>query len=67
MFGDGPDRPVARREFVKVTDRFEETGENKFMTIRERKRFTRRLTVVYADGATAILQEGNKWPMKNAH
>lgn len=55
IFGEGPDRHVARWESVKVTDRLEETDENEVTTIRERERFTQRLTVVYADGATAIL------------
>ena len=62
IFGEGPDRHVALWESVKVTDRFEETDENEVTTIRERERFTQCLTVVYADGATAILQEGNKQP-----
>jgi hypothetical protein len=43
-----------------VTDRFEETDENEVTTIRERERFTQSLTVVYADGTTAILDEGSK-------
>ncbi len=60
IFGDGLDRHVARWESVKVTDRFEETDENEVTTIRERERFTQCLTVVYADGATAILHEGNR-------
>jgi hypothetical protein len=62
IFGEGPDRHVALWESVKVTDRFEETDENEVTTIRERERFTQCLTVVYADGATAILQEGNRQP-----
>ena len=62
IFGEGPDRRVALWESVKVTDRFEETDENEVTTIRERERFTQCLTVVYADGATAILQEGNRQP-----
>ena len=45
---------------VKVTDRFEETDENEVTTIRERERFTQCLTLVYANGATAILQEGTR-------
>jgi hypothetical protein len=61
ILGEGPDVHVARWESVKVTDRFEETDENDVTTIRERERFTQCLTLVYADGATAILQEGNRW------
>ena len=59
IFGEGPDLHVARWESVKVTDRFEETDEDDVTTIRERERFTQCLTLVYADGATAILQEGD--------
>ena len=59
VFGEGPDLHVARWEAVKVTDRFEETDENGVMTIRERERFTQSLTLVYADGTTATLQEGH--------
>ncbi len=62
VFGQGEDLHVARWEAVKVTDRFEETDENGTMTIRERERFTQSLTVVYADGKTAILQEGSGHP-----
>ena len=60
IFGEGPDIHVARWESIKVTDRFEETDENEVTTIRERERFTQSLTVVYADGTTAILDEGGK-------
>lgn len=62
IFGEGPDLHVARWESVKVTDRFEETDENEVTTIRERERFTQCLTLVYADGTTAILQEGSSQP-----
>jgi predicted RNA methylase len=62
IFGDGPDLHVARWESVKVTDRFEETDENDVTTIRERERFTQCLTLIYSNGATAILQEGNRQP-----
>jgi hypothetical protein len=58
VFGEGPNLHVARWEAVKVTDRFEETDESGVMTIRERERFTQSLTLVYADGTTATLQEG---------
>ncbi len=60
IFGDGPDLHVARWESVKVTDRFEETDENEVTTIRERERFAQCLTLVYADGTTAILDEGSR-------
>jgi 16S rRNA G966 N2-methylase RsmD len=57
IFGHGPDRHVARWESVKVTDRIEQTDENDVTTIRERERFTQCLTLVYADGTTASLDE----------
>ncbi|MBY0502697.1 MAG: class I SAM-dependent methyltransferase [Bryobacteraceae bacterium] len=60
IFGDGPSLHVARWESVKVTDRFEETDEDGITTIRERERFTQALTLVYADGTTAILEDGSK-------
>lgn len=60
IFGEGPDLHVARWESVKVADHFEETDEDEVTTIRERERFTQCLTLVYADGATAILQEGSR-------
>ena len=62
VFGEGPDLHVARWEAVKVTDRFEETDDHGVTTIRERERFTQSLTLVYADGTTAILQEGSGHP-----
>jgi hypothetical protein len=57
VFGHGSDLHVARWESVKVTDRIEETDENEVTTIRERERFTQCLTLVYADGTTASLDE----------
>ncbi len=60
IFGHGSDLHVARWESVKVTDRMEETDENEVTTIRERERFTQCLTLAYADGTTAILDERNK-------
>jgi len=38
----------------------EETDDNEVTTIRERERFTQCLTLAYADGTTAILDERNK-------
>lgn len=60
IFGSGSDLHVARWESVKVTDRFEETDDNGVTTIRDRERFTQSLTIVYADGTTAILDERSK-------
>ena len=61
IFGDGADRHVAAWNSVKVADRIEEE-ENGVITIRERERFTQALTLLYADGRTAILGDGSKHP-----
>ena len=58
IFGEGDDLHVARWESVKTTDRFEETDDAGVLTIRERERFTQSLTLVYANGTTAVLKEG---------
>lgn len=60
IFGYGSDLHVARWESVKVTDQIEEIDENQVTTIRERERFTQCLTLVYADGTTAVLDERSK-------
>jgi len=58
IFGEGDDLHVARWESIKTTDRFEETDDVGVLTIRERERFTQSLTLVYANGTTAVLKEG---------
>ena len=58
IFGEGDDLHVARWESIKTTDRFEETDDAGVVTIRERERFTQSLTLVYANGTTAVLKEG---------
>lgn len=55
-----PPREVQCEATIKVTDRIEETDDNEVTTIRERERFTQCLTLVYADGTTAILDERGK-------
>jgi len=57
VFGTGEARHVACWETGKVVDRFEETDDQEVTTIRERERFTQRLTLVFADGRTAMLSE----------
>jgi hypothetical protein len=59
IFGAGADRHLSAWNSVKVTDRTEEE-ENGVITIRERERFTQGLTLVYADGRTAMLTDGRK-------
>ena len=57
VFGTGEARHVACWETGKVVDRLEETDDQEVTTIRERERFTQRLTLVFADGRTAVLSE----------
>lgn len=58
VFGSADDRHVAYWESVKVVDRIEEEGEQADTTIvREKERFSQRLTLLYADGRIALLSE----------
>ena len=57
VFGTGDARHVACWETGKVVDRLEETDDQEVTTIRERERFTQRLTLVFADGRAAVLSE----------
>jgi predicted RNA methylase len=58
VFGEGKDLHVANWESVKVVDRTEEQGEGGESTvIREKERFSQRLTLLYADGRIALLSE----------
>jgi tRNA1(Val) A37 N6-methylase TrmN6 len=58
VFGAGSERHVAYWESVKVVDRIEEAGEDADTTvIREKERFSQRLTLLYADGRIALLSE----------
>ena len=55
IFGTGEDRHVACWQSIKVSDHIEETEEDGTVIIRDRERFTQRLTLVYADGRTVVL------------
>lgn len=58
IFGEGRDLHVAYWESVKVIDRAEEEGNDGECTvIREKERFSQRLTLLYADGRIALLSE----------
>lgn len=58
IFGEGPDLHVAYWESVKVVDRAEEQERDGEVTIiREKERFSQRLTLLYADGRIALLSE----------
>lgn len=57
VFGSGPERHVAYWESVKVVDRVEENGEDGSTVIREKERFSQRLTLLYGDGRIALISE----------
>lgn len=58
VFGSAEDRHVAYWESVKVVDRIEEEGERADTTVvREKERFSQRLTLLYADGRIELLSE----------
>jgi len=58
VFGEGKERHVANWESVKVVDKTEEESEDGRSTvIREKERFSQRLTLLYADGRIALLSE----------
>jgi tRNA1(Val) A37 N6-methylase TrmN6 len=58
VFGEGKERHVANWESVKVVDKTEEESEDGRSTIiREKERFSQRLTLLYADGRSALLSE----------
>lgn len=55
--GEGKDRHVAFWESVKLVDRTEEEADSGGVVIREKERFSQRLTLLYADGRIALLSE----------
>lgn len=57
QFGEGKDTHVAYWESVKVVDRTEEEDDSGATVIREKERFSQRLTLLYADGRMALLSE----------
>jgi hypothetical protein len=59
IFGRDGDRHVACWQSQKVTDHFEEEGEDGTITIRDRERFTNSVTLAFRDGRTAILGDEN--------
>src|ERR1035437_3904078 len=57
-FGQGRDLHLSFWESVKVVDKVEEEGASPgAMVIRERERFSQRLTLLYGDGRFALLSE----------
>jgi hypothetical protein len=55
--GEGKDPHVAFWESVKLVDRTEEEADDGEIVIREKERFSQRLTLLYADGRIALLSE----------
>jgi hypothetical protein len=56
-FGRGRDLHLAHWQSAKQIDRHEDTQEDGTTEIRERERFSQRLTLLYADGRVALLSE----------
>jgi len=57
LFGKGEERHVAYWDAVKVSDRTEEEDDNGATVIREKERFSQRLTLLYGNGRFALLSE----------
>jgi predicted RNA methylase len=60
LFGCGSDRHLAYWDAVKVSDRVEEEEDDGTTVIREKERFSQRLTLLYATGRFALLSETAK-------
>lgn len=57
IFGRDDERHLAHWDAVKVSDRTEEENDDGATVIREKERFSQRLTLLYADGRFALLSE----------
>ena len=57
LFGKGEERHVAYWDAVKVSDRTEEEDDDGATVIREKERFSQRLTLLYGNGRFALLSE----------
>lgn len=57
LFGSGDERHLAYWDAVKVSDRFEEEDEEGAVVVREKERFSHRLTLLYGSGRFALLSE----------
>jgi predicted RNA methylase len=60
LFGAGADRHLAYWDAVKVSDRIEEEEDDGKAIIREKERFSHRLTLLYGTGRFALLSEAAK-------
>lgn len=56
-FGSGEHQHLAYWDSVKVSDRTEEEDDDGATVIREKERFSQRLTLLFADGRYALLSE----------
>ena len=66
VFGTGADRHVAHWEAIKVVDKTEEEGDGGETVIREKERFSQRLTLLFADGRIELLSEKPRGDAKEA-
>jgi len=57
VFGTGAERHVAHWEAIKVVDKTEEEGDDGETVIREKERFSQRLTLLFTDGRIELLSE----------
>lgn len=57
VFGSGAERHVAHWEAIKVVDKTEEEGDDGETVIREKERFSQRLTLLFTDGRIELLSE----------
>jgi predicted RNA methylase len=57
QFGTGDERHLAYWDAVKVSDRIEEEDDDGATVIREKERFSQRLTLLYGNGHFALLSE----------
>ena len=57
VFGTGNERHLAHWDAVKVADRSEEEDDAGAIVIREKERFSQRLTLLYGSGRFALLSE----------
>lgn len=55
IFGEKENRHIAYWQSIKVVNHVEETDEDGTVTLRDRERFTHRVSLVFADGRTATL------------
>ncbi len=60
VFGDGEERHIARWRSIKYIDHWEDEGDDGSRTIHDCERFSQELTLLYANGRTAVLTHEKK-------